>query len=119
MTPRDSFLKELRSCTTAHLEALMHESAHAFGRYIALPELGNRMYVRLVEQFNMDGAQEIAASLVDLFAGVLDSGAVMVSDREYRGLSLILDEFGDELPQGPRESLTDLITTLRKADSAT
>ncbi len=116
MTPRDSFLKELRSYTTAHLEALMHESAHAFGRYIALPELGTQIYLRLTEQFNMDGAQEIAACLVDLFSGVLDSGAVMVSDREYRGLGLVLEEFGDELPQGPHESLTDLITTLRKAD---
>ncbi len=116
MTPRDSFLKELRRHTTAHLDALMHESAQAFGRYIALPDLGERMYLRLVEQFNMDGAQEIAASMVDLFSGVLDSGTVMVSDREYRGLSLIAEEFSSELPDGPRDSLTELITTLRKSE---
>lgn len=116
MTPRDSFLGELRRHTTAHLEALATESAETFGRYIALPELGTRIYLRLADQFNMDGAQEIAASLVDLFSGVLDTGTVMLTDREYRGLRLVLDEFGPEIPEGPRQSLSDLIITLQKAD---
>jgi hypothetical protein len=107
MTPRDSFLGELRRHTTAHLEALARERAETFGRYIAL---------RLADQFNMDGAQEIAASLVDLFSGVLDTGTVMLTDREYRGLRRVLDEFGSEIPEGPRQSLSDLIITLQKAN---
>jgi hypothetical protein len=106
---------ELRRKTTAHLEQLMHESAETFGRYIALPELGKEIYLRLAEHFNLDGAQEIAGCLVDLFSGVLDSGTVMVSKREYRGMSLVLDEFGEALPDGPRTTLADLVTTLRKA----
>lgn len=116
MQPRDSFLKELRTQTLAHLDALARESAETFGRYIALPELGPRVYMRLVDQFNMDGAQESAAALVDLFAGTLDSGSVMLTDREYRGLQLVLEEYGDELPDAPRRSLQDLITTLKRAD---
>jgi len=115
MTPRDAFLKELRDRTTRHLEELSAESAETFGRYIALPEVGAKIYHRLTDQFNMDGAQEIAAAFVDLIAGGLDSGTVMVTDREFRGLSLILDEYAPELPDGPRESLRDLITTLQKA----
>ena len=108
-------MSELRQRTTAHLEALATESAETFGRYIALPELGARIYLRLAEQFNMDGAQEVAASLVDLFSGVLDTGTVMLTDREYRGLRLVLEEFGPDIPAGPRESLSDLIITLQKA----
>ena len=115
MTPRDSFLGELRKRTTAHLHALTEESAETFGRYIALPDLGQRVYHRLTERFDMDGAQEIAATLADLFAGSLDTGSVMVTDREVRGLTLVLDEFGPELPDAPRSSLSDLVVTLRKA----
>jgi hypothetical protein len=117
MTPRESYLQELRNRTTNHLNALAEESAETFGRYIALPELGARIYQRLVSHFQMDGAQEISATLVDLFSGALDTGSVLLNDREYRGLSLVLEEYGGELPDGPRRSLQDLITTLRKADS--
>lgn len=116
MTPREAFLDELRTRTTAHLEALAVESGEAFGRFIALPELGPRIYDRLVEQFNMDGAQTIAATVVDLFAGALDEGTVMVSDLEYRGLRVVLEEFDADLPEAPRRSLRDLITTLSRAD---
>ena len=116
MTPREAFLDELRSRTTAHLEALAEESAQAFGRYLALPDEGTRIYRRLVEQFNMDGAQEIAATLVDLFSGQLDNGTVMVTDREFRGLNMVHSEFAADLPEGPRHSLHNLITTLARAD---
>ena len=116
MAPREAFLDELRTRTTAHLEALATESGAAFGRFVALPELGPRIYARLVEQFNMDGAQEISAALIDLFSGQMDDGTVMVSDREFRGLRAVLEEFDADLPDGPRRSLRDLITTLSRAD---
>jgi hypothetical protein len=118
MTPREAFLDELRERTRIHLDALASESAETFGRYIALPKLGEAMYRRLVEQFQMDGAQEIAATIVDLFAGRLESGTVMVSEREYRGLKLVLDEFGADLPDAPHRSLRELITTLARSDRA-
>lgn len=118
MTPRESYLQELRTRTTDHLNALAEESAETFGRYIALPELGGRIYRRLASHFQMDGAQEISAALVDLFSGAFESGSVMLTDREYRGLSLVLEEYGEELPEGPRRSLQDLITTLRKQESS-
>lgn len=116
MTARESYLNELRTRTTVHLQALAEESGAIFGRFIALPDLGAQIYARLVEQFNMDGAQEISATLIDLFAGRLDSGTVMLSDREYRGLRSVLEEYNRELPEGPRESLRELITTLARAD---
>jgi hypothetical protein len=116
MTPRESYLNELRARTTVHLQALAEESGAIFGRFIALPDLGRQIYARLVEQFNMDGAQEISATLIDLFAGQLESGTVMLSDREYRGLRSVLEEYEGDLPDGPRESLRELITTLARAD---
>ena len=115
MTPREAFLDELRTRTTEHLRALADESAETFGRFVALPELGPSIYHRLVEQFDMDGAQEIAATLIDLFSGRLDEGTVMVSDRAFRGLEATLDEFDRELPEGPRETLRELIRTLSRA----
>lgn len=116
MTARESFLDELRTRTTEHLNTLAKESAETFGRYIALPELGEKIYFRLIDQFQMDGAQEISATLIDLFSGVLDSGSVMLSDREYRGLSLVNEEYAKELPESPRRSLQDLVWTLRRSD---
>jgi hypothetical protein len=116
MTPRDAFLDELRTRTQHHLSLLTEESAAILGRFISLPELGSSIYYRLVDAFRMDGAQEIAATLVDLFSGALDHGTVMVNDREYRGLRLVLTEFGAELPDGPRASLQELVTTLARSD---
>lgn len=116
MTPGDAFLHELKERTTAHLEALAAESADAFGRFVALPELGPRIYHRLVVQFQMDGAQTIAAALVTLFAGGMDDGTVMVTELEFRGMRAVLDEFGDDLPEGPGTTLRDLIATLSRAD---
>ncbi|MCG8478744.1 MAG: hypothetical protein MI724_06590, partial [Spirochaetales bacterium] len=85
-------------------------------RFLSLPDVGPAVYRRLVEAFNMDGAQQIGATLVDLFSGGLDAGTVMLTDREYRGLRLVLDEFASDLPDGPRASLADLVTTLSRAD---
>ncbi len=116
MIPREAFLEELKTRTSRHLEALAEESGEVLGRFLSLPELGPTIYRRLVEDFNMDGAQQIGASLVDLFSGGLDAGTVMLTDREYRGLRLVLDEFNADLPQGPRASLEDLIATLSRAD---
>jgi len=116
MKPRDAFLDELRQQTTRHLQELAAESAETLGRFIAMPELGQRIYQRLVEVYQMDGAQEIAAALVDLVAGALDKGTVMLTEREYRGLRLIRDEFHEELPDAVRENLHNLIQTLAKAD---
>ncbi len=112
--PRDAFLAELRQQTLSHLEQLARESAETLGRYAALPEIGPRIYLRLVEEFQMDGAQEIAACLVDLLAGALDHGTVMLTDREYRGLRLVRDEFGDALPEGPAVALDELVRSLAK-----
>ncbi len=116
MTPREEFLSELRQRTTDHLEALAAESAETFGRHIGLPEVGGAIYHRLVEQFNMDGAQEISGALIDLFAGELDEGTVTLSDREFRGLRTVMEEFDRDLPEAPRQSLRDLITALSRAD---
>ncbi len=116
MKPRDAFLGELRQKTTRHLQALAEESAETLGRFIALPELGQRIYRRLMEEYQMDGAQEIGAAFVDLVAGALDQGTVMLTDREYRGLRLIRDEFQGELPEAVAENLHNLIQTLTKAD---
>ncbi len=80
-----------------------------------LPDIGSQMYADLVTEFQMDGAQEIAAVLVDLMAGELENGTVMVSEREYRGLKFTLERFGDKLPDGPRESLQNLVWTLSRA----
>lgn len=112
--PGDAFLAELRERTTAHLRELARESAETLGRYIALPELGPRMYHRLVEEFQMDGAQEISACFVNLVAGGLDHGAVMLTDREYRGLRFIRDEFQHELPDAPAAALDDLVQSLAR-----
>ena len=114
MAPREAFLAELRERTTAHLQALARESAETLGRFIALPDLGARIYGRLVEEFQMDGAQEIAACLVDLISGGMDQGAVMLTDREYRGLRLIRSEFREEMPDGPGNALDDLILALAR-----
>lgn len=86
-----------------------------FGRYIMVPELGLSLYRALVDSFQMDGAQEIAATLVELFAGELENGTVMVSEREFQGLKFTLEEFGDQLPDGPRQSLESLVWTLSRA----
>lgn len=116
MGPREAFLRELEERTRAHLQSLARESADIFGRFIMAPELAALMYESLVDEFQMDGAQEIAASIVELFAGELDNGTVMVSDREYRGLRFILDHFGATIPDGPRESLENLVWTLSRAN---
>lgn len=113
-SPRDAFLLELRERTTAHLLQLARESAETFGRYIALPDTGARIYNRLVEEFQMDGAQEIAAALVDLISGSLDHGTVMLTDREYRGFKLVREEFRGELPEGPGNALDDLVLSLAR-----
>lgn len=116
MGARDRFLEALRLRTTAHLEALSQESAELFAQHADLPEQGTRIYARLVERFGMDGAQEIGASLIDLLAGGLEDGAVTLTDREYRGLRLVDEEFSRELPDGRAASLHDLIVSLGRAD---
>jgi len=116
MGPRESFLRELEDLTRAHLRALAQESTDVFGRFIMAPGLATAIYPTLVDEFQMDGAQEIGATLVDLFAGELDNGTVMVSEREYRGLKFTLEQFGDSLPDGPRESLENLVWTLSRAN---
>lgn len=116
MGQRERFLGELRHRTTAHLSELAHESGVIFGGYLDMPEAGPRIYARLVERFQLDGAQEIGAALVDLFDGTLDSGAVTLTDREYRGLRLVDEEFGSILPPRPAASLHDLIVSLSRSD---
>ena len=116
MIPREAFLEELKTRTNRHLNELAAESGEVLGRFLSLPELGPAIYRRLVEDFNMDGAQQIGATLVDLFSGRLDAGTIMLTDREYRGLRLVSDEFDSDLPDGPAASLKDLITTLARAD---
>lgn len=116
MTPRDAFLHDLRQHTTAHLQALARESAEILGRYLALGETGAAIYHRLTQVFQMDGAQEISAVLVDLAAGELDHGTVMLSDREYQGLRLVHDEFQHQLPDALRDTLHDLVRTIARAD---
>jgi hypothetical protein len=115
MGPRDAFLQELETRTRTHLRELASESGEVFARYVMLPDKGPRIYERLVETFQMDGAQEIAACLVDLVSGSLDNGTVMVSEREYQGLKYVADQFADWLPDGPRRSLENLVWTLSKA----
>lgn len=116
MGPREAFLHELEERTRAHLQTLAEESATIFGRYIMVPDLATTLYNALVEEFRMDGAQEIAATLVELFAGELDNGTVMVSEREYRGLRFTMDRFGESFPDGPRRSLENLVSTLSRAN---
>lgn len=115
MGPRDSFLQDLQEQTQAHLRSLAEKSAVVFGQYIMVPELAESLYPALVEKFRMDGAQEIAATLVDLFAGELDNGTVMVSEREYQGLKFTLEHYRELLPDGPRDSLENLVWTLSRA----
>lgn len=116
MPPHEAFLAELRERTNAHLKQLATESAETFGRYVALPQLGPRIYRRLVEELQMDGAQEIAACFVSLIAGELDHGTVVLTKREYQGLRLVRDEFSEQLPKAPAAALDELVRTLAKAD---
>ncbi len=116
MPTGEQFLSELRNRTHHHLQELARESADTFGRFLDLPDAGPRVYLRLVEVFQMDGAQEIAATLVDLMTGTLDDGTVMLTDREYRGLRLVLREFGPELPKQPAAALEELLRTFERAD---
>lgn len=117
MGNRDEFLFSLRERTSAHLEALADESARLFADHAGLPETGTAIYHRLVDQFNMDGAQEIGAELVDLFSGGMDEGTITLSERAFRGMSMVLEEFDAELPEGHRGQLRELITTLARADN--
>ncbi|SIQ25959.1 hypothetical protein SAMN05920897_10631 [Alkalispirochaeta americana] len=117
MTPRDAFLAELRDRTTFHLEKLAQESAETFGRYLNLPEAAPRIYRRLVEVYQLDGAREVAACMIDLASGVFYQGAIMLTEREYLGLKLIRDEFSSDLPEETARELQDLVDTLGRSDS--
>lgn len=112
MSTSQAFLEQLKAMTRQHLEALADESAAAFAAASGLAATGTKVYHRLIERFDMDGAQEIGTALVAVASGEFDSGAVALRDREYRGLRLILGEYGDDLPTPLRDSLADLIRGL-------
>jgi hypothetical protein len=116
MSVREQFLSELRDRTQHHLQALARESAVTFARFLDLPDAGPRVYLRLVAVFQMDGAQEIAATLIDLVTGALDEGAVMLTDREYRGLQLVHREFSPDLPEEAAVALDELLRTLERGE---
>lgn len=117
MTEGEEFLAYLRERTTAHLLELARESGRCFGKYTHLPELGPRIYRRLVEEFQLDGAQEIGARIIDLFAGRMDNGALAVTEREYRGLKLVRDEFSPELDPSTAQTLHELVHALGHGSS--
>lgn len=116
MARRDDYLAELREKTNAHLSALAGESGEAFADYAGLGQTGTAIYSRLVDQFNMDGAQEISAELVALFTGDMDEGTITITDRAFRGMSMVLEEFGADLPETRRRQLHELIRSLARAD---
>lgn len=91
------------------------ETGVLFARYTGLGECGQTLYNRLVEEFAMDGAQEVCIRLVELAAGELDHGSIMLTEREFEGLRFTRDEFGAHLPDALARALDDLVTVLAKA----
>lgn len=118
-SPSDAFIKEVRRITQDHLRTLARETGEVFARYVGWGPVGEEVYKSLAHTFAMDGAQEVCQVLIRLAAGELDSGTVMFTDREFRGLRHVLEEFGDRIPEGERQTLQELITLLSKARPGT
>ncbi len=118
MGPRESFLDELRRQTEHHLRLLAEESAAIFARFVGGPEAGVVLYRALSRQFGLDSAQQVGALLVDLEAGVLREGPLLLSDLEYRGLVWVNDHYADLLRRSTADELADIVRTLTKAGRA-
>lgn len=115
LTIDDMFIEEVRKTTEDHLRTLAKETGEIFGRYVGWGPIGEEIYASLAYTFAMDGAQEICRVLIRLASGELDSGTVMVTDLEYRGLRHVLDNFSDRIPDGEKTTLQELVTILAKA----
>ena len=116
MTARNAFIEELQRKTEEHLEMVAKEHADIFSRVTGWGELGRTIYSELQHHFALDGAQEIGGVVVYLESGILNSGTIVVSEREFRGLQLILDRYKGELPRASAERIEEFVSVLRKAD---
>lgn len=113
MKTSEEFLERLRERTQTHLRQLGEESAELFGEVTELGAVGGQIYTRLAHQFNMDGAQEAAITLVALFAGELDDGALTFTDRTFRALQLVEAEFRTSLPERHAAAVRSLLADFR------
>ena len=117
MNKGDIFLNDVRDITLAQLKIVADKTGELFIQ--AMPDRidRNKIYLWLLDNYEMNEVQELAACFIRLYNKDFEDGSFMFTENEFEGMKRFLVTYRSEMEKEDILYIGDLIRILEKGSA--